>query len=121
MNVETIGNFVKWAIFELSCNSKIDHRNYDRTKKSSRLQKNFTKLNNFEEAINLTIEKLLKDKEFNSYYSDFEGADNDDEKQDIEFELYNHLINFIGLHEISNLQGCDGDKFRQKFFKTIKN
>ena len=128
MSSSKVGGYIRWAVFELACRADIDHRNYDGSKKESRLKTHRNILNSCDEAIEKTALELLTDEQFKNQYSQYceklkANANDEDEDDDFEYEtkpqLFNYVVDFIGLYEIFNLHEDDRDDFQDKFFEMI--
>ena len=114
--------YIKWAVFELACNTGIDHRNYDGESKDSKLKNYVWKFSSIDKAIQQVAGELVTSKEFIEYCTGFLSNNEEDNEEDI-FELkmnfFGFVIDFVGLGPINNLHGDDRDNFQYKFFTYL--
>ncbi len=118
--------YIKWAVFELACNGGIDHRNYDRESRESKLKDYVWKFSSIDKAIQQVAGELVSSKEFVEYYTSYlsnNDEDNEEVNEDDVFELkmnfFGFVTDFIGLGPINNLHGDDRDNFQYKFFTYL--
>lgn len=117
---DKLEKFVNDTILSLACDSRIDHRDYDRYSQheQSRLVSLRNELNSIDLAIGECVSELLNDELFLEIYDDLQDNDN---KSDVDFmtdmksNLFNHSVEIIGLYEINNLHADDSDEIRDKF------
>jgi hypothetical protein len=116
-----IVRYITTALLELSCNTNLDHRNYNRygvktSKLSDIIRSNNHNVNyGISRVADLLIadnnnlqKRIIKIKELD----ELGGADVIDDKEEELSELFTYVNNFIGLHEIGSLHGDDADNFR---------
>lgn len=130
-NTNQIQSFIKWSLLELSTNIKIDHRNYcqsDKKKSSLLIEKIKNNNNNFDLGINELSEEIFINEKLINICIELENykkmSDNKDKKELIEeseTELFNEIIELIGLYEISSLHADYFDKFQKKFYEIVYN
>ena len=64
-------DYIRWAVFELACSGKIDHRNYSTTSAKSNLAKYVSQYANAEKAIEQVVKELCENADFKEQLAEY--------------------------------------------------
>lgn len=122
--------YIRNTIFQLACDSNIDHRNYNREPANSRLLNKLKIGTNSEKAIKETVLELLNDVKFNEILKkiqqnkknneendDDEENNDDDDNCNYANDLY-YIFDYVGLN-IHNLHSDDKSDFENSLLKCF--
>lgn len=113
--------YMKWVMLELSCNNRIDHRNYDRDRKSETKLKQIIEANDydFNLGFDLMADQLIshKNNKLNKLIKLLISAyksEDEDYIYEIQQMLSRYVNNYIGFYEIGSIHPDEADKFEAK-------
>jgi hypothetical protein len=119
---EALVNFAKWSIIELACNSELDNRGYSICKEKPSNLKEAVKRNNndFEKAVAQVIRVLTYDAKFINLSENYVSEEDEDDKDEIFEDLFNFIVERIGLYQINSLHHDSRDRFQSKLKELLE-
>jgi len=137
--------FIKWTLIQLACNSSFDHRNYSHDDyETCRLQESIELHDSIDLGIENVVDELFSDSldisgldighsptskpdsklvsAFNKivHNNNSDSHSIDENEYQLRQDIFNTVIDFIGLYEINSLHGDDRDEFLETFYEFIE-